>query len=317
MLTRMKILVTCPPMLRSLDRFRPLFARLGWEVTAPEVVQLMTEDELVALVPQFDGWVIGDDPATARVFAAGKAGCLKAAVKWGVGVDNVDFEACRRFGIPISHTPGMFGREVADVALGYVIALARETFAIDRGVKEGCWPKPVGVSLAGKTVALVGLGDIGRNTAKRLLASEVKVIAYDPFSPPVAGLDAVERAVWPERLGEAAVIVLTCALTSENRHMIDAQTLARCQRGVRLVNVSRGPLIDEAALIAALESGAVHSAALEVFEEEPLSGLSRLRAFGDRCLFGSHNASNTVEAVERTSLKAVELLAGFLERSQI
>jgi D-3-phosphoglycerate dehydrogenase len=312
----MKILVTCPPMLRAMDRFRPLFARSGLEVTTPEVVQVLTEDELVVLVPQFDGWIIGDDPATARVFAAGKAGRLKAAVKWGVGVDNVDLEACRRLGLPISHTPGMFGREVADVAMGYVIALARETFAIDRGVKEGRWPKHPGMSLAGKTVALVGLGDIGSNTAKRLLASELKVIAYDPLSPPVAGLDAVERAVWPERLGEAAFLVLTCALTTENRHLINAQTLVRCQRGVRLVNVSRGPLIDEAALIAALESGVVHSAALEVFEVEPLPGTSRLRAFGDRCIFGAHNSSNTVEAVERTSLKAVELLAGLLGVAQ-
>lgn len=312
----MKILVTCPPMLRSMDRFRPQFTRVGMEVTTPDVIQVMTEDELVALVPQFDGWIIGDDPATARVFAAGKAGRLKAAVKWGVGVDNVDFEACRRLGLPISHTPGMFGREVADVALGYVIALARETFAIDRGVKEGRWPKPPGMSLAGKTVALVGLGDIGRNTAKRLLASEMKVIAYDPYSPPVAETGGVERAVWPERLGEAAFIILTCALTAENRHMLDAQSLTRCQRGVRLVNVSRGPLIDETALIAALESGVVHSVALDVFEQEPLPGFSRLRAFGDRCLFGSHNSSNTFEAVERTSLKAMELLAGFLRGPQ-
>lgn len=312
----MKILVTCPPMLRAMDRFRPQFTRLGMEVTTPDVIQVMTEDELVAMVPQFDGWIIGDDPATARVFAAGKAGRLKAAVKWGVGVDNVDLDACRRLSLPISHTPGMFGREVADVALGYVIALARETFAIDRGVKEGRWPKPAGMSLAGKTVALVGLGDIGRNTAKRLLALDMKIIAYDPYSPPIAGLGAVERTVWPDRIGEAAFIILTCALTTENRHMLDASTLARCQRGVRLVNVSRGPLIDEIALIAALESRTVHSVALDVFEQEPLPEASGLRIFGDRCLFGSHNSSNTYEAVERTSLKAMELLAGFLGAPQ-
>lgn len=303
-------------MLGAMDRFRPQFTRLGMEVTTPDVIQVMTEDELVAMVPQFDGWIIGDDPATARVFAAGKAGRLKAAVKWGVGVDNVDMDACRRLGLPISHTPGMFGREVADVALGYVIALARETFAIDRGVKEGRWPKPAGISLAGKTVALVGLGDIGRTTATRLLALDMKVSAYDPYTPPIAGLGAVERAVWPDRIGEAVFIILACALTAENRHMLDAPALARCQRGVRLVNVSRGPLIDEGALIAALASGMVHSVALDVFEQEPLSAASSLRAFGDRCLFGSHNSSNTVEAVERTSLQAMELLAGFLGAPQ-
>lgn len=311
----MKILITCPPMLRAIDRFRPLFEVRGIEITTPNVIQVLSESELVALVPQFDGWIIGDDPATARVFEAGKAGRLKAAVKWGVGVDNVDFAACQRLGIPISNTPGMFGREVADIALGYVIALARETFAIDRAVKAGGWIKPAGISLAGKTVALAGFGDIGRNTAKRLLASEMKVIAYDPFYEPAEGVEKVESAAWPARLEEADFIVITCALTKENRHMLGREALALVKSGVRVVNVARGPLVDEGALIDALDSGRVHSAALDVFEIEPLMADSPLRAFGDRCIFGSHNSSNTVDAVERTSLKAIDLITDFLGHS--
>ncbi len=299
-------------MLRAIERFRPLFAARGIEITTPDVVQILSEEELVTLVPQFDGWIIGDDPATARVFEAGQAGRLKAAVKWGVGVDNVDFAACKRLGIPISNTPGMFGREVADIALGYVIALARETFSIDRAVKAGGWIKPAGISLAGKTVALAGFGDIGRNTAKRLLAAEMKVIAYDPFFKPAPGLEAVESAVWPERLEEADFIVITCALTKENRHMLGQRSLFQAKPGVRVVNVARGPLVDEGALVEALASGKVHSAALDVFEVEPLPAESLLLAFGDRCLFGSHNSSNTIDAVERTSLKAIDLMTGFL-----
>jgi D-3-phosphoglycerate dehydrogenase len=299
-------------MLRAIDRFRSEFNRLGIEITTPNVTQILSEEELLTLVPQFDGWIIGDDPATRRVFAAGKAGRLKAAVKWGVGVDNVDFAACKDLGIPISNTPGMFGKEVADIALGYVIALARETYAIDRAVKAGQWIKPAGMSLSGKTVALVGFGDIGRNTAKRLLACELDVIAYDPYFKPAAGLEAVQKAAWPDRLGEADFLVLTCALTPDNRKMINATSLAAMRRGVRLINVSRGPLIDEAALESALKEGQVHSAALEVMDIEPLPAASPLRAFGDRVLFGTHNASNTVDAVNRTSSKAIELLAGFL-----
>jgi len=308
----LKVLVTCPPMLRSIDEFRPLFAAKGIELTPAKVVQVLSEEELIALVPQYDGWIIGDDPATARVFEAAKAGLLKAAVKWGVGVDNVDFAACHRLGLPISNTPGMFGREVADVAVGYVTALARQTFAINRGVHAGEWPKPVGISLAGRTVALAGFGDIGRNTAKRLLAAEMKIIAYDPFYKPATGLEAVETAVWPDRVEEADFIVITCALTKENRHMLDAKVLGRCKLGVRVVNVARGPLIDETALAKALKTGHVHSAALEVFEVEPLPASSPLRKMGDRCLFGAHNSSNTIDAVRRTSHKAIELLFGFL-----
>lgn len=310
-----KVLITCPPMLKAIDRFRDEFARLGIEITTPNVEQTLSEEELLILVPQFDGWIIGDDPATRRVFTAGKAGKLRAAVKWGVGVDNVDFAACTDLGISISNTPGMFGKEVADIALGNLIALARETFKIDRAVKEGQWIKPAGISLSGKTVALVGFGDIGRNTAKRLLVCEINVIAYDPFYKEVLGMETVQSEIWPNRIHEADFVILACALTPENRKMIDAGCLASMKRGVRLINLSRGPLIDEEALVSALQNGQVHSAAMEVMDIEPLPAQSRLRNFPDRILFGTHNASNTVEAVNRTSSKAIELLYGYLSVS--
>ncbi len=308
----MKVLITCPPMLRAVERFRPLFAERGIEITTPNVVQILSEEELIDLVPQFDGWIIGDDPATARVFEAAKAGKLKAAVKWGVGVDNVDFAACKRLDIPISNTPGMFGREVADIAMAYVVALARQTYTVDREVKAGVWAKPAGISLADRRVGLVGFGDIGRQTAKRLLAADMNVVVYDPFYKPFEGLEGVESAAWPDRIDQADFLVLTCALTKDNRHMLREETLAKCKQGVRIINVARGPLIDETALAAALTAGHVHSAALEVFEIEPLPDDSPLRNFGDRCLFGSHNSSNTVDAVTRTSLKAIDLMSGFL-----
>lgn len=307
----MKILVTCPPMLRMIDSFRPLFAQHGADITTPDVVQTLSVEQLKELVPQHDGWIIGDDPATREVFETGKAGRLKAAVKWGIGVDNVDFAACKDLGIPIINTPNMFGREVADIAMGYVIALARQTFEIDRGVRAGQWPKPCGISLAGKTVALVGYGDIGRNTARRLLAADMRVIAYDPFVADDPEVSEVERAIWPQRVAEADFIVINCALTSSSHHMLNARVLSQCKSGVRVINVGRGPVIDEPALEAALQSSRVHSAALDVFEEEPLPMISVLRAH-PHCVFGSHNASNTVDAVVRTSEIAISKLMGFL-----
>ncbi len=307
----MKVLVTCPPMLGMIESFRPLFAAKGIELTAPKVVQTLSEAELIALVPQHDGWIIGDDPATRAVFTAGKVGQLKAAVKWGIGVDNVDFAACKDLGIPITNTPNMFGAEVADIAVGYVIALARETFEIDRAVRAGGWPKPRGISLAGKTVALIGYGDIGKNTAKRLLAADMKIIAYDPATAQSASALPAQFAQWPQRLAEADFIVTTCALTPSSHHMINAATLALAKPGVRVVNVGRGPVIDEQALIAALHSGQVYSVALDVFELEPLPAESPLRLH-PRCVFGSHNASNTADAVQRTSAIAISKLFEYL-----
>lgn len=306
-----KILVTCPPMLGMIDSFRPVFEQYGVQVTAPDVVQTLSVAELSELVPQHDGWIIGDDPATREVFTAGRAGRLKAAVKWGIGVDNVDFAACADLGIPITNTPNMFGAEVADIAMGYVTALARETFQIDVGVRRGDWPKPRGISLAGKTVGLIGFGDIGKNAAKRMLAADMKVIAYDPYAENSAAAPAVVREAWPERIGEADFIVVTAALTESSRHMVNAEVLAKAKAGVRVVNIGRGPVIDEAALEAALQTGQVYSAALDVFEVEPLPADSFLRTH-PRCVFGSHNASNTADAVTRTSEIAIEKLVGFL-----
>jgi len=245
------------------------------------------------------------------VFSAAKAGSLKAAVKWGIGVDNVVFTACRDLGIPITNCPNMFGAEVADVGMSYIGALARETFVIDRGVREGRWPKPRGISLAGRTLGLVGLGDIGRNLARRALAADMKVIAYDPFfeGDVAAG---VERASWPARIEEADFLAFTCALTATNRHMLNAATLALAKPGLRVVNVARGPLIDEAALCAALQSGHVHSAALDVFEVEPLPAESPLRGL-PQTIFGSHNGSNSADAVRRCSLFAIDTLLGYLQ----
>lgn len=301
-----RILCTCPPMIGAIGSLESEFEKRRATVFCPRFTQILTVPELKAMVPQYDGWIIGDDPATAEVFAAGRAGRLKAAVKWGVGTDNVDFAGAADHGYEVKNTPGMFGEEVSDVALGYLLSLARELHVIDLGVRSGSWPKPSGLSLTGKTVALAGFGNIGRATARKLLAFGMRVIAYDPFFTPDPTL-AVEHAEWPARLGEADFLVLTCALTPSSRHMLNAETVALLKPGIRIVNVGRGPLIHEAALVAALQSGHVHSAALDVFEEEPLAPQSPLREI-DRCIFGSHNSSNTVEAVHRTSLRALELL---------
>lgn len=309
-----RVLVTCPPMLGMIDAFAENAKQLGIELVPAQVTQTLSEDELSQQLPHYDGWIIGDDPATRRVFEAGQAGRLRAAVKWGIGVDNVDFEACKDLGIPIINTPGMFGAEVADIAVGYVIALARHTFEIDRGVRAGSWPKPRGISLAGKTVALIGFGDIGRNTAKRLLVADMRIIAYDPFADPTSVAAPVQLASWPERLDEADFLVVNCALTRSSFHLVDAEALARIKPGVRIVNVGRGPVIDELALIEALGTGHVFSAALDVFEEEPLPADSLLRHH-DRCIFGSHNASNTEDGVVRTSLEALGKLSGFLQQT--
>ena len=306
----MKVLVTCPPMLGLFDEFVSEFERHGLDGVAAQVTQVMTEEELIEVLPDYDGWIIGDDPATRRVFEAGHAGRLRAAVKWGVGTDNVDFDACRDLGIPITNTPGVFGNEVADVALSFLLGLSRHTFEIDRAIRDGGWPKPPGVSLWDKTVAVVGYGDIGRATIRRLKAFDLKVISYDPFAT-VEDPD-VEQAQWPDRIGEADFLVFTCPLTPDTHHMFNHDLLPKLKPGMRVVNVARGPVIDETALVKGLEDGTVGAAALDVFEVEPLAADNPLRRF-DNLIYGSHNGSNSVDAVRKVSHLAIQKIAGFFE----
>ncbi|MBI1392441.1 MAG: phosphoglycerate dehydrogenase [Alphaproteobacteria bacterium] len=298
-------------MLGLFDEFAADFEAAGLSATPAKVTQVLSEDELVALVPNHDGWIIGDDPASRRVIEAAAKGRLRAAVKWGVGVDNVDFAAFKDLGLPVENTPGVFGGEVADVALTYALGLARETYFIDREIRvNNGWPKPSGISIAGRTVALVGFGDIGSQTAKRLIPCGARVIAYDPFYKPVDGV-AVETAQWPARIGEADFLIFTCPLTPQTRGMFNHDLVPMLKDGVRVVNVARGPVVVESALIEALRSGKVHSAALDVFEVEPLPATSPLRGF-DSCIFGSHNGSNSADAVRRVSRIAIGKMARFL-----
>ncbi|MEO0487295.1 MAG: phosphoglycerate dehydrogenase [Pseudomonadota bacterium] len=306
-----KILLTCPPMIGLKDEFTEIFAAAGFDVTVPDFTQIMPEERLIEVLPDYDGWIIGDDPATRAVFEAGAAGKLKAVVKWGVGVDNVDFDACKDLGLPVSNTPGVFGREVADLAMHYTLALARQTYEIDAGIRDGGWPKPSGVSLWNKKAGVIGAGDIGRNTIKRLLAHDLDVCTFDPFVDPASLPDGVVVRDWPE-IGDLDFLVFTAPLTPETHHLFDMAALEAAKSGMRLVNVGRGPVVQEAAVVAGLESGKIHSAALDVFEIEPLPVESALRGFGPRCLFGSHNGSNTRDAVTAVSEKAVGLLKGFL-----
>jgi D-3-phosphoglycerate dehydrogenase len=308
----MKVLITCPPMLKNIQEFIDIFKEKNVGLVLPDILQTLTEEQLTEILPAVDGWIIGDDPATEKVFAAGKSGKLKAAVKWGVGVDNVDFNAAKKLGIPVTNTPKMFGNEVADVVISYVTGLARQTYFIDREIRKGNWVKPTGISLTGKTIAIIGMGDIGSATARRLRGFDVRLFGYDPHIHSSNNLTLVdEKLMFPSRIGEADFVILSCSLNESTRHIINDQTIALLKDGVYLINVSRGALIDEQALVKALASGKIKAAALEVCEHEPLPADSALRQF-DQCIFGSHNGSNAIEGVRRASLRAIELLFGYL-----
>jgi D-3-phosphoglycerate dehydrogenase / 2-oxoglutarate reductase len=300
-------------MQRTAEEWLPSLTDRGIDVEIPPVTQHVSRADLERILPTCDGIIAGDESLD-RALLTRAAPRLRVISRWGVGIDNVDVEAARELGIEVRNTPAVFADEVADVAIGYMIMLARRLGTIDASVRAGDWHKPQGVSLAGRTLGVIGLGSIGRAVARRGLAMGMTVVGIDPM--PGAEAAAAELGVRLLGLDEvfvaAHVLSLNLPMSPENRHLVNATRLAAMPRGSFLVNTARGPLVDEAALAAALESGHLGGAALDVFETEPLPAASPLRALPN-VILGSHNASNTVEAVRRVNRLAIDNLLAVLE----
>jgi D-3-phosphoglycerate dehydrogenase len=311
-----RVLITCPQMRVSFPDFAARFEERGIEVDLPEVVQALSESELLEVIDRYDGVIAGDDQFSAPVLEKA-AGRLRILSKWGVGVDGIDREAADRLGIPVTNTPGTFDGEVADVCVGYLVLLARQLHVLDAGIRDGGWPKVEGTSLGGKVLGVVGLGGIGFALCKRALAMEMRVLGVDadPAMRDRAAAAGVEVRELDDVLPEVDFLSLNCPLTPSTRHLLDADAFSRIKRGARIVNTGRGPLIDEAALVDALRSGQLAGAALDVFEVEPLPTDSPLRDL-PHVVLGSHNGSNTAEGVARVSARAVDNLLAGLERGR-
>jgi D-3-phosphoglycerate dehydrogenase / 2-oxoglutarate reductase len=309
----LRVVVTCPPMQRTSGEWLSSLTDQGIAVELPQVTQHVSRADLERILPTCDGIIAGDEPLD-RALLTSAAPRLRVISRWGVGIDNVDLEAARELGIEVRNTPAVFAEEVADVAMGYMIMLARGLHTIDAGVRAGEWPKPQGVSLAGRTLGIIGLGSIGRAVARRGQSMGMIVVGIDPM--PQAEVAAAELGVQllglDEIFARSDVLSLNLPMSPENRHLVNAARLASMQAGSFLVNTARGPLVDEGALVEALESGRVAGAALDVFETEPLPAESRLRGLPN-VILGSHNASNTIEAVRRVNRLAIENLLAVLE----
>jgi D-3-phosphoglycerate dehydrogenase / 2-oxoglutarate reductase len=309
-----RVAATCIQLLRDLDNHRaPLDAR-GWEIMTPVVPgQHLEGSALVEAMAGCVGVVAGDDKFTAEVLA--QLPELRVISKWGIGIDGIDLAAAAERGIVVRNTPGMFDDEVADVTMAYVVMLMRHLATIDRGVRTGSWPKPPGRSLRGLTIGIVGVGGIGRAVARRATAAGMIVIGSDPSdsSRTAATADGVNCCDLEQIWADSDVISINCPLTTETHHLLDSAAFDRMTDGVCIVNTGRGPVIDTDALVEGLRSGRVGAAALDVLEEEPLPHGHPLAAF-DQVVFGSHNASNTLDASARVHDVAIAHLIEELER---
>ncbi len=264
---------------------------------------------MLHLIGDVDAVVAGDDVIDEAVLRHGRANRLKAIIKWGIGTDAIDKQAAKAHGIPVYNTPGVFGDEVADLAMTYALLLCRPLHQMHANLLAGKWAPQEGRSLKSLRAGIIGLGSIGLAIAKRAAAFGMPVGGHDVNLPSAAVLreHAVTACSLDELLGNADILFLSCALTPQTYHLMNKETFAKLPVGAYVVNVGRGPLIDEMALINALRSGQIAAAGLDVFETEPLPISSPLRQF-PRCVFGPHNGSNTLEAVTRVNDLTLEIL---------
>lgn len=307
-----RVLILCPHLQKTIDNYRDIFRENNIEIDLPPVTQALSESDLLKIIHNYEGIIAGDDEITANVLK--KAKKLKVISKWGVGIDAIDVKTAENLGIKVFNTPNVFGDEVADVVMGYILLLARKIHIIDKKVRGGEWntAQLQGLSLRNKTLGVIGIGSIGRSVVERGEATGMNILGYDIFPIDQSFIEKhnLRQVDLNTLLSESDFISLNCNLSASNYHMIGENEFGKMKTTAFLINTSRGPLIDEEALITALNTGKIAGAALDVFEKEPLPMDSPLRSF-DSCILGAHNSSNTIDAVLRVNdLAIANLLKG-------
>lgn len=280
-----------------------------------EVVENPTinADELLQVVGEYDALIVrGRTKVTAAVLAAGKK--LKVVGRAGVGVDNIDLVAAKEHKITVVNSPMATSVAVAELTLGLMLSVVREIARADAGLKAGKWLKKEleGIELFGKTLGVIGFGRIGANVGQRAKAFDMKVLGYDPLIP-AAEIKARggEPVSLDELLTQSDMITMHLPLTPDTKGMLNEAAFAKMKKGVYIICAARGGVIDEAALLAALNSGQVAGAALDVFATEP-PGLTEL-ASHPKVVETPHIGAQTVEAQTRAANDISEEVLAVLE----
>ena len=295
----LRVLLSAPYMTPQLDRFRPLFEQAGIEVVVHEVEERLSEDQLLPYAGEIDGVICGDDAFTSKVLELA-APRLKVISKWGTGIDSIDCEAATMLGIRVCNTPGAFTDPVADSVMSYILAFARRLPWIDRAMKTGHWKKIPGRMLSECALGVVGVGKIGKAVLRRGRAFGMRLIGNDivDIDPDFVRQVDMEMISLPTLLSQSDFVSLNCDLNPTSYHLLNREAIAQMRPDAILVNTSRGQVVDESALIDALQTDRIAGAALDVFEDEPLPTDSPLRSM-DNVLLAPHNANSSPTAWER------------------
>ncbi len=302
------VLLSAPYILPFKERFSPVFEHYGFKLIAPEVEERLEENEILGFAGQFDGTICGDDRYTPVALDACSPR-LRVISKWGTGIDSIDKEHAEKLGIQVFRSPNAFTLPVADTVLGYILTFARKLPWMDREMKAGIWQKIPGRSLSECTLGVIGVGNIGKAVVRRAKSFGMELLGNDIQSIPPEFLSEtdLEMTSLEDLIARSDFISVNADLNPTSRHLINDKTLSKCRLGAVLINTARGPIVDELALIRALQTGKLAGAALDVFEVEPLPFDSPLRKM-DQVLLAPHNSNSSPSAWENVHRNTIRNL---------
>jgi D-3-phosphoglycerate dehydrogenase len=303
-MARWKVVVTAPRACEAIGRYRDALGAAGCDVESCPPAERFDEAALLPLVRDADAVVCGDDRFTDLVFEAAQS--LKVVAKWGTGIDSIDLDSASRRGVRVCNTPDAFSDPVADSVLGYVLLFARRLDRMSHEVREGLWTHAPLRSLSECAIGIVGFGNIGTAVARRAAAFKMRILACDvrPLADSAAAELGVRIVMLEQLLAESDFVTLHADLRAGNRKLVNAQRLALMRQTAVLINTARGELVDEDALLFALQKRQIAGAALDVFREEPLPPTSALRQL-ENVYLAPHNANSSAAAAERVHANTI------------
>jgi D-3-phosphoglycerate dehydrogenase len=309
-----KILITASPIYKqAIDRLSDCLRQAGCEVrywNRPD--ERLAEAELLELLRDVEIYIVGNARVPRSVIE--RSPQLALISKYGVGVDNVDLDAATEHGVLVTNAPGANAISVAEMTMGLLLSLSRALKEIERSLRDGGWRIVAGHELSGRTLGIMGLGNIGKQVAMRARAFNMRVLANDIVEyPEFCAKFEVEPVSFDRLLSESDVVTLHVPLTPLTRHRIGRRELALMRRGSILIHTARGGVVDEKALYEALASRHLAGAAVDVFEQEPL-GDSPLRSL-QNVILTPHIAGITYEASERIAGRTLRNVQAYLAGS--
>jgi D-3-phosphoglycerate dehydrogenase / 2-oxoglutarate reductase len=301
------VLISAPYMIREKKTVEYLFKGKNVKLDWAKVKERLEEPELLRIIRKYNGIICGDDRITKKVIE--KAFNLEVIVKWGTGIDSIDKEEAEKRGITVSRTLNAFSEPVGDTTVGIILSFVRNIFTNDRLMKRGEWDKPVSYCLSEKTVGIIGLGNTGTAVVKRLSVFNPIILANDiaEKDPEIIRRYGIKMVSKDEIYNKADFICLHCDLNKTSFHLLNEQAFRKMRKKPYIINMARGPIIEEVTLINALKSGEIAGAGLDVFEDEPLPIESPLRRM-DNVILSSHNANSSPYYWQKVHENSVKML---------